>query len=177
MVSGLFYFSAGVFIHGRAVKYSGSMTYINQARGMFRGQTLVTFRADDGTQLVLERDCIRYIDAAQERRAERIVPKQNAYERMTRASRVIAARGNNGNPAVTDMVPLNSLSAVYDSTTGMMRISSPYADWVVEAGTEPRQKVLAQRFVQQVNAQVRAPKYVISDYDHALSRAVTHDAD
>jgi hypothetical protein len=153
------------------------MTYINQARGMFRGQTLVTFRADDGTQLVLERDCVRYIDAAQDRHAERIVPKQNAYERMNRGSRVIAARGNNGNPTVTDMVPLNALTATYDATTGMLHISSPYADWVVEAGTEPRQKVLAQRFVQQVNAQVHAPKYVINDYDHVLNRAVTDDPD
>lgn len=152
------------------------MTYINQERGMFRGQTLVTFRADDGAALVLEKAAVRYIDAADSRMAERIVPKQNAVEQMDGGERVVAARGNNIHAQDVDEAPLNGLVASYDHESGVLRLHSPYVDWAVDAGTEPRQAELAERFAEQVNAQVHAPKYVVPDYDAALSRAPHNEA-
>lgn len=150
------------------------MSYVEQKHSLFVGQTLATFHAQDGSQVTLTRDHITYTDAGEDKRAVRLVPKQNAFEAQPVASRIIAGRGNNTSH-YEEVAPLNGLKAEYDATSGVIHFASPYLDWELDAGTSEADQHRASTFVEQVNSQSHQPKYVPKDYNEILSRAQTND--
>jgi hypothetical protein len=151
------------------------MSYVEQKHSLFVGQTLSTFHAQDGSQVTLTRDHLTYTDAAEDKRAGHIVAKQNAFEAQPVFSRIVAGRGNNTSH-YEETAPLNGVRAAYDAETGVIRFSSPYLDWELDAGVSEADQHRASAFVDQVNSQSHQPKYVPKDYDAILSRASSNDA-
>lgn len=151
------------------------MSYVEQKHSLFVGQTLSTFHAQDGSQVTLTRDHITYTDTAEEKRAGRVVAKQNAVEAQPVFSRMVAGRGNNTSH-YEEIAPLNGVKAAYDAETGVMHITSPYLDWEIDGGVSEADQHRASTFVSQINSQSHQPKYVPKDYSQILSRAQSNDA-
>lgn len=151
------------------------MTYVEQTRSIYTAKSLSTFTGEDGAQLVLENSQIRYVAAGENKRGERVVPKQNAPRFVDLNPRVAAAEGNNTAVADYDVADLTYLSAEYDTETGIITISADIDNdvlWEVEAGTSPSQARKAEEFCNLVNQRVAAPKYAINDYNEMLHTAV-----
>lgn len=127
-------------------------------RSGLTGQTLSSFTADDGVQLVLTRCCIVKVGGYYGRKSSGVVSRSSHGNPTTMRSLLTSNRGNQA-VRPQESQPLADVRASYNGETGNMHIESPFFSWDVDAGRDGMQPARAQQFIRDVNALTCTPRY------------------